>query len=206
MDIPVFRSFFFAPRSGGEALSSGAGIFGATPILSWTAELAQVLRAHPLVQEFHEEGTGVDPRPPGAGSPPGPWRCPQCGQILLSREAAPPVPPLRFPGRHMMVSAGPTDPVAYAHPLLRPEKRALRPHALVGGALVNSHHPCPVCRGPLPPGRKTCSGRWRAALSRQQPAQAQGEREREIREVLEGCLAAMKQALALLASSKHNGS
>ncbi len=47
-------------------------------------------------------------------------------------------------------------------------------------AMVGSSARCPVCQGPLPEGRKTCSGRCRAALSRRQREEVEAQRDREI--------------------------
>lgn len=46
--------------------------------------------------------------------------------------------------------------------------------------------PCPVCRGPMPEGRKSaCSGRCRARLSRQRKAQAREERDHQLQRLVE---------------------
>lgn len=54
--------------------------------------------------------------------------------------------------------------------------------------VVGSCRACPVCRGFLPEGRTTCSGRCRAALSRQRRDEAKRERDRRVRELLEEAL------------------
>jgi predicted nucleic acid-binding Zn ribbon protein len=47
---------------------------------------------------------------------------------------------------------------------------------------------CPACRGELPPGRKACSGRCRAFLSRQRQAEARQARDRQLRALLRAAL------------------
>jgi predicted nucleic acid-binding Zn ribbon protein len=48
--------------------------------------------------------------------------------------------------------------------------------------------PCPICRQPLPAGRRVCSGRCRAALSRTRRAEAQAARDAEVRRLLAAAL------------------
>ena len=50
--------------------------------------------------------------------------------------------------------------------------------------VVGSSRPCPGCGGILPEGRKACSGKCRAALSRQRRAEAQAEQLHEVHEFL----------------------
>jgi predicted nucleic acid-binding Zn ribbon protein len=59
-----------------------------------------------------------------------------------------------------------------------------RPQAARAGVVASSLA-CPVCHGPLPEGRKVCSGRCRAALSRHRRQAAQAERVQEVRALLE---------------------
>jgi len=47
---------------------------------------------------------------------------------------------------------------------------------------------CPSCGGPLPPGRRICSARCLASLSRSRRAEPQTARDAEVRRLLEGAL------------------
>jgi predicted nucleic acid-binding Zn ribbon protein len=68
----------------------------------------------------------------------------------------------------------------------RPEVQPEAARALV----VGSCGTCPVCRErPLVGRQQVCSGRCRAALSRQRREQARAERDRQIGELLKAALA-----------------
>ncbi len=50
-------------------------------------------------------------------------------------------------------------------------------------------HPCPVCKGPMAEQKESaCSGRCRAEASRKRKAQAQDQRDRKVRRLLEEAL------------------
>ncbi len=67
-----------------------------------------------------------------------------------------------------------------------------------GGDVVASPRPCPVC-GEAMTGRKTsaCSDRCRAAWSRRRRAEAQTERDRRVRELLEAAMRIIEKATLL---------
>jgi len=63
----------------------------------------------------------------------------------------------------------------------------------LGPTLLDFPGACPGCGGPLKGRQKTCSGKCRAALSWRKQTEAQAERDRQLRSLLE-------EALTLLGS------
>lgn len=78
--------------------------------------------------------------------------------------------------------------------------RAEAVRAALAGApepMLSSPRPvCPVCRGEIPEGRKSCRvGRCRAALSRRKRARALEDRDARLREALEAALRELNKPL-----------
>ena len=57
-----------------------------------------------------------------------------------------------------------------------------------GGGVVASPRPCPVCKTPLRGRQESCSGKCRAAKSRQERARELTARDRRVRERLRAAL------------------
>ena len=72
---------------------------------------------------------------------------------------------------------------------LPPEVSPETARAVLGGIAddLPARH-CPVCWGPLRDRQRTCSGRCRAAISRQRRAEVEAERDQELQELLERAL------------------
>jgi predicted nucleic acid-binding Zn ribbon protein len=91
---------------------------------------------------------------------------------------SPPIPyplsPPKAKGKVLTLSAEETPPVASPDAVRAPAR---------GGVLASRL--CPVCqKAPIHAGQEVCSGRCRAARSRQRKAEARRERDAEIREYL----------------------
>jgi len=67
-----------------------------------------------------------------------------------------------------------------------------------GSVLGSAEATCPGCGGPMAPGRKACSGKCRAALSRLKKVKALSARDDRIRASLEAIVRVAQEALARL--------